>query len=257
MVFALNLSLAPNEDASAITADAETADHTHHALRVEYAAHLSSLPWLSSIILRLSDDLVNTGDVSDWFDASWCEEQQSSNWNRQVGGGPPDDPGSGPTPAPPYCLRSSHVHEWRRDERSHLALNGDQIQAITTDASGTFSFLINTFGNYTLTATKTFFDLTPSIRTFNNLSNSYSNINFSAVRRTQTVSGNVFDNHNNPFGGVSLTLSDSNNASIGTITTSAARRLCFCECAGRLRLPRNSRGNDAIVIHATEYQRPR
>src|SRR6185369_13080044 len=62
MVFALNLALAPTEDASAINADAETADHTHHALRVEYAAPLSSLPWLSSIIFRLSDDLAETGD---------------------------------------------------------------------------------------------------------------------------------------------------------------------------------------------------
>ena len=50
MIFALNLALAPNEDASAITADAETASHTHYSLRVEYAAPLSSLPWLSSII---------------------------------------------------------------------------------------------------------------------------------------------------------------------------------------------------------------
>src|SRR5689334_12289658 len=63
MVFALNLALAPNEDASAITADAETASHTHYSLRVEYAAPLSSLPWLSSIVLRLNDNLVETGDV--------------------------------------------------------------------------------------------------------------------------------------------------------------------------------------------------
>src|SRR5690349_14271765 len=63
MVFALNLALAPGEDASAITADAETASHTHYTLRVEYAAPLASLPWLSSIILRLNDDLPETGDV--------------------------------------------------------------------------------------------------------------------------------------------------------------------------------------------------
>jgi hypothetical protein len=221
MVFALNLALAPNEDASAITADAETADHTHHALRVEYAAHLSSLPWLSSIILRLSDDLVNTGDVLIGLTLHSVKSNRVRIGIGTVGDGPPDDAGSGPTPAPPYIL-SGRVTSASGDGMSGvtLALNGDQVQAITTDANGAYSFLINTFGNYTLTATKTFFNLTPSIRTFNNLSNSYSNINFSAARRMQTVSGSVFDNHNNALGGVNLTLSDSNNASISTTTTS-------------------------------------
>src|SRR6185295_2138203 len=100
-----------------------------------------------------------------------------------------------------------------------LALNGDQVQVITTDASGNYSFLINTFGNYTLSATKAFFNLTPATRTFNNLSNSQSNVNFSGVRQTHFVSGAIFDNHNNPVAGVSLTLSDSNNVSIDSITT--------------------------------------
>src|SRR6185369_15428083 len=93
-----------------------------------------------------------------------------------------------------------------------LALDGDQVQAITTDASGTYSFLINTFGNYTLTATKAFFDLTPPIRTFNNLSNSYSNVNFSAAPHKYTISGRVVDSNNAGVSGVSLILSGSETA---------------------------------------------
>ncbi|HEU4932273.1 MAG TPA: carboxypeptidase-like regulatory domain-containing protein, partial [Pyrinomonadaceae bacterium] len=222
MVFALNLALAPNEDASAITADAETAAHTHHALRVEYAAPLSSLPWLSSIILRLNDDLVNTGDVLIGLTLHGVKSNRVRIGIGALGGGPPDDAGAGPTLAPPYIL-SGRVTSTSGEGLSgvSLALNGDQVQVVTTDESGSYSFLINTFGNYTLSATKAFFNFTPPIRTFNNLSNSSSNVNFSAVRQTHTLSGKIFDNHNAPLGGIILTLSDNNNVSISTITTSA------------------------------------
>jgi hypothetical protein len=137
-----------------------------------------------------------------------------------VAGGPPDDDGAGPTLAPPYLV-SGRVTSANGTGLSGvtLALNGDQVQAINTDANGSYSFLINTFGNYTLTATKTFFDLTPPIRTFSNLSNSYSNVNFSAVRQTHTVTGNIFDNHNNPLAGINVALSDSNNVTISSIKT--------------------------------------
>lgn len=222
MIFALNLALAPNEDASAITADAETASHTHYSLRVEYAAPLSSLPWLSSIILRLSDDLVDTGDVLIGLTLHGVKSNRVRIGIGGLGGGPPDDDGAGPTLAPPYLV-SGRVTSANGAGLSGvtLALNGDQVQAITTDDNGSYSFLINTFGNYTLTATKAFFDLTPAIRTFNNLSNSYSNVNFSAVRQTHIVSGNVFDNHNNPLAGINLTLSDSNNVTISSMATNA------------------------------------
>jgi hypothetical protein len=143
--------------------------------------------------------LLNTGDVLIGLTLHSGEEQQSSNRNWRVEDGPPDDPGSEPTLAPPYIL-SGRVTSASGAGLSGvtLALNGDQVQVITTDDSGSYSFLINTFGNYTLTATKTFFDLTPAIRTFNNLSNSHLNVDFSGVRQTHKVSGNIFDNQNQP-----------------------------------------------------------
>jgi Concanavalin A-like lectin/glucanases superfamily/Carboxypeptidase regulatory-like domain len=222
MIFALNLALAPNEDASAITADAETASHTHYALRVEYAAPFSSLPWLSSIVLRLNDNLAETGDVLIGLTLHGVKSNRVRIGIGGVGGGPPDDPGAEPTLAPPYIL-SGRVTSASGAGLSGvtLALNGDQVQVITTDDSGSYSFLINTFGNYTLTATKTFFDLTPAIRTFNNLSNSHLNVDFSGVRQTHKVSGNIFDNQNHPVAGINLTLSDSNNVSIGSMITNS------------------------------------
>ena len=230
MVFALNLALAPTEDASAITADAETADHSHHALRVEYAAPLSSLPWLSSIILRLSDDLAETGDVLIGLTLHGVKSNRVRIGVGSIGGGPPDDEGAGPTLAPPYLI-SGRITTGNGAGLSGvgLTLNGDEVQAITTDDNGSYSFLVSTFGNYTLSASKAFFNLTPPIRTFNNLSNSYSNINFSAARQTHSISGNVVDDHNDPLVGISIALLDSANVPIKTATTTTNGAYMFTD----------------------------
>lgn len=230
MVFALNLALAPNEDASAITADAETAAHTHHALRVEYAAPLVSLPWLSAIVLRLSDDLVDAGDVLIGLTLHGVKSNRVRIGIGTVGGGPPDDDGAGPTLAPPYLI-SGRVTNASGEGLSgvSLALNGDQVQAITTDETGTYSFLVNTFGNYTLNASRAFFNLTPATRTFSNLSNSYANVNFSAVRQTYKVSGDVLDDHNDPLVGINVALLDNANVPIKTVTTTANGSYVFTD----------------------------
>src|ERR1044072_3536333 len=110
MVFALNLALAPNEDASAITADAETSIHTHYALRVEYAAPLPSLPWLSSIVLRLNDDMIDFGDVLIGLTLHGVKSNRVRIGIGVLGGGPPDDDGAGPTLAPPYIFTERETH---------------------------------------------------------------------------------------------------------------------------------------------------
>src|SRR5690242_16262992 len=63
MLFALNASLLPNEDLSVFAADAETANHEHRLLRVEYIGPVPALPWLSAVVLRLNDELTIPGDV--------------------------------------------------------------------------------------------------------------------------------------------------------------------------------------------------
>ena len=102
MIFALNLALQPQEGISAITADAETGDHQHHQLQVEYVGSMRTLPTLSSVSLRVNDDLEDVGDVL----VSLTLHGRTSNRVRigigTVGGGPPDDVGAAPTPFPTY-----------------------------------------------------------------------------------------------------------------------------------------------------------
>src|SRR6267154_179084 len=63
LVFAMGLSLQPGEGTSAVTADAEDGTHHIHHLPVEYVGPVPEQEWVSSIVLRLDDQLGDAGDV--------------------------------------------------------------------------------------------------------------------------------------------------------------------------------------------------
>ncbi|HKQ99838.1 MAG TPA: heme-binding protein [Pyrinomonadaceae bacterium] len=98
MLFATNLSLQPGDGASSVTAEAEDGAHRIYPLVVEYVGPVPDQPWASSIIVRLSDELGDVGDVL----VKIIYRGQSSNRVRfgvgHTGGGPADDLGAIPTP---------------------------------------------------------------------------------------------------------------------------------------------------------------
>ena len=100
MLFAMNLHLAEGEGASAITADAEDGARRLHKLAVEYVGPVPGQEWMYSVVVRLPDELADAGDVL----VRITYRGEPSNRVRvgvgRVGGGPPDDAGSIPTPAP-------------------------------------------------------------------------------------------------------------------------------------------------------------
>jgi uncharacterized protein GlcG (DUF336 family) len=104
MVFAMGLVLQPGDAASAVTADAEDGAHRIHHLAVEYVGPVPEQDWISSVVLRLDNQLDHIGDVL----VRITFHGQVSNRVRigmgYVGDGPPDDAGAVPTPgslAPP------------------------------------------------------------------------------------------------------------------------------------------------------------
>jgi len=99
MLFASNLTLFPGETAANITASAEDVNHIQYPLAVEYAGSVPSLSGVTSVIVRLNDNLGDVGDVL----VGITVHGQSSNRVRigigHIGGGPPDDmPVPQPTP---------------------------------------------------------------------------------------------------------------------------------------------------------------
>ena len=104
-IFAMNLNLFAGETANgnptSFTADAEDAAHVHYPLTVEYVNQVPGFAGIYMIILRLNDNMTsNLGDVL----LSLNLHTLSSNRVRvaigAVGGGPADDTGAVPTPAP-------------------------------------------------------------------------------------------------------------------------------------------------------------
>ena len=99
MLFASNLTLFPGEGAANVTASAEDGNHIQYPLAVEYVGSVPSLAGVTSVIVRLNDNLGDVGDVL----VGITVHGQPSNRVRigigHVGGGPPDDaPVPQPTP---------------------------------------------------------------------------------------------------------------------------------------------------------------
>src|SRR5436305_4048129 len=101
MLFALNLRLAAGEDASAVAADAQDASGHTYALAVEYVGPVPGQEWMSSVVVRLNDELGDAGDVLVRVSYHNAKSNRVRVGIGHVGGGPPDDAGAIPTPAPP------------------------------------------------------------------------------------------------------------------------------------------------------------
>lgn len=101
MLFAMNLGLQPGEGAGALSAEAEDGAHHIYPLTVEYIGPVPDQPWAQAVVLRLSDEMREDGDVL----VRIVYRGLSSNRVRvgigHLGGGPPDDEGATPTPGSP------------------------------------------------------------------------------------------------------------------------------------------------------------
>ena len=98
MLFAMNLHLQPGETPSAVTADAEDANHNIHNLVVEHLGAVPDQPWATSITLRLNQNMTDLGDVLVRIKYSGVASNRVRVGIGHLGGGPADDPNSVPTP---------------------------------------------------------------------------------------------------------------------------------------------------------------
>jgi uncharacterized protein (DUF1800 family) len=121
-IFCMNLDFLAGEtsisgnilvgDANALTVDAEDAAHNHYPLKVEYVAQVPPLldsqgnittdfRGLYMVIVRLNDSMTsNLGDVLLRLSLHGMSSNRVRTAIGAIGGGPADDPGAVPTPAP-------------------------------------------------------------------------------------------------------------------------------------------------------------
>jgi uncharacterized protein GlcG (DUF336 family) len=101
MLFAMNLDWQPGET---LTADAEDASHNIHTLTVENVRKVPDQPWATSVVMRLPQSMPQSGDVLVRIRYRGIASNRVRVGIGQVGGGPPDDINSIPTPGLPGPL---------------------------------------------------------------------------------------------------------------------------------------------------------
>lgn len=63
MLFARSLELLPGENVSAVTAQAEDAQHQIYPLPVEFVGKVATFNWLTQLVIKLPDEIEGAGDV--------------------------------------------------------------------------------------------------------------------------------------------------------------------------------------------------
>lgn len=100
MLFAGNLHLQTGEAIDVITADAEDGAHHIFPLQVEHVGPVPNQDWATAVILRLSDDMADAGDVLVRVYYHGVASNRVRVAIGHSGGGPADDAGAVPTPGP-------------------------------------------------------------------------------------------------------------------------------------------------------------
>ncbi len=100
MLFALNLNLEQAGDFSAVSVDAEDAAHRVFPLVVEYVGVVPGQEWMTSIVVKLGDELQDAGDVLVRVNYRGVASNRVRVGIGHIGGGLADDINSVPTPAP-------------------------------------------------------------------------------------------------------------------------------------------------------------
>jgi uncharacterized protein GlcG (DUF336 family) len=129
MLFAMNLHLDAAGDFSAVTADAEDSAHRVYPLKVEHVAPVPGQEWMSSVVLRLDDELADVGDVLVRVTHRGAASNRVRIGIGHVGGGPSDDVGSVPTPAPAVAAPTPNTNPFTAGD-----LTTSETQAIIAQA---------------------------------------------------------------------------------------------------------------------------
>ncbi len=89
-----------SESVNSFTADAQDANGKLYSLRVEHASRVPAFPGITMFIVRLADDMGDVGDVLLRLNLRGMGSNRVRVAIGHMGGGPPDDGGAVPTPAP-------------------------------------------------------------------------------------------------------------------------------------------------------------
>src|SRR5688572_28137161 len=157
MLFAMGID--PSVSIAEVTAAAEDGSHQYYSLPVEHVGSVPQQEWITSIIVRLPEDLTDLGDLLVGITYRGSASNRVRVAIGHVGGGPPDDPGAVPTPAtftqppPPAAtagsLTTSEVQTVIAQAVSAASALNRAVTVAVTDKEG------NVLGVFTMTGAPT------------------------------------------------------------------------------------------------------
>ncbi|HEX5709340.1 MAG TPA: hypothetical protein VFX96_18710, partial [Pyrinomonadaceae bacterium] len=135
MLFALTLHVAP-DDLSSVAADAETAARQTFPLTVESVAPVPGQEWMSAVVVRLRPELEGVGDVLVRVSYRGAASNRVRVALGHVGGGPPDDEGARPTPAPAAVSPTPNMNPLKAGD-----LTASEVETVIAQAVSAASVL--------------------------------------------------------------------------------------------------------------------
>jgi uncharacterized protein GlcG (DUF336 family) len=146
MLFAMGLNLQTDGTTAAVGVTAEDGAHKIYQLTVEYIGPVPDQEWMTSIVVRLNDEMLDVGDVLMQITYGGTQSNRVRVGIGHVGDGPPDDAGAVPTPgtiAPPVqlsatagTLTTSEVQTIIAQAVSAAAQLGRPVTVAVTDREG-------------------------------------------------------------------------------------------------------------------------
>ena len=204
MLFVMGLAPRPGEAAPDVTARAEDGDRRFYDLAVEHVAPISGYGWMSAVVLKLGDEVGDVGDVLLSIKYRGADSNRVRIGLGHLGGGPPDDAGALPSPAPPFSLGG-----FVRDGVAGLggvsvAIGGAGVAPLLTLADGSFALgNLSAGGAYTLTPSKPCYSFTPAAFVVESL---YRNTSVNFAGAENRIDGRVLDAGGRPLAAVSIAL---------------------------------------------------
>ena len=126
-LYVLQLNL--ENDKSTLTADAQDGAGRIYPLVVEHVGPVPGQEWMHSVTLKLHDEMSDLGDVLVRITYRGVASNRVRLGIGRVGGGPPDDAGSVPTPVPAFVAPTPNTNPVRAG-----ALTADDVRTVIAQA---------------------------------------------------------------------------------------------------------------------------
>ncbi len=203
-IFVMNLSLQPGEAAAAVTARAENGAHRFYDLTVEYVGQVAGYEWMSAVVLKLGDDMGDAGDVLLAIKYRGAESNRVRIGVGHLGGGPADDAGAFPTPAPPFSIGGFARDGVAGIGGVSVTVGGASVASFVTGADGSFALgALPAGGRYTLTPSKPCYSFSSGSFVIESL---YQNTSVTFAGAENRIDGRVIDAGGQPIAAVSVAL---------------------------------------------------